>query len=1176
MTTGSGSRGSLLRQTATSYMALDSSAPNHSSYLANNILNLVHISTIEDGSGTAQGKTTYGYDESAPVGSGVTTQHNSSPPDGSYRGNQTSVDRWLNGGTDPKNTTAYFDTGMKDVAKDPKTNPTTYGYGTNAYVTTDFKGAYVTSITNALNQVEYFNYAFDTGSLTDHWDLNLQKTAYSYDSMRRVTTVNYPESGLTTYNYNSDLLSSSYWACTSHSTSVLEVTVSKSITSTVTLRTNALFDQLGRPVQTQVASDPSGTDCTDTTYDSLGRVSTVSNPYRATSDPTYGIATSTYDGLGRTTNVNHQDNNNTTTPYSANCATVTNPSGNARKMCNDGLGRLTQVYEDPGSSPHKNYLTSYTYNVFDDLLTVVQGTQKPCGGSYSRQFIYDSLSRLAAACNPESGTTSYTYDANGNVTKRTDARSVSTTYGYDDLNRVTSKSYSDGFTPPVTFAYDAASITLGGQNLTSSNPVGRMIAAYTTGSSGQLLSATANSYDKVGRISGQSYCMPYYCAWQPASFLSSSYTYDLAGDVYQSDHNGFWNPVNFTVTQTLDGAQRVTSVTSSFYDNLHPENLAQSISYTPFGAIKSLTNGCAGTGGNNCSNSAQEALETYDYNNRLQLVRTQLGTAASGQSAQYNCKVHDYYQSSGNASACTFPYPSSPPTSGDSGNVWGYWYSNSNTTFDHSATFGYDSVNRLTSAAATGNSTYSLSFSYTGDGSTGQYGNMQCTGSAGCTSGLTFSASSNHITTSGYSYDAAGNVLSDGGFTYQYDGEGRLISLDGQPGQACASGAVFCNTYDAFGRVVEETLPVWLNGSQTSNTTVSDIGYDPWGQRHNFVYGSAAGGYNADEFISTMPGGRAIAYYNENNVRGTYFEHPDALGTVTEWTDSSGNVAIGNQKFYPWGEAWGGQVAWFGDPNFAGMEHRNAEGFDVTPNRQYNPAIGRWMTPDPSNLSVDFWMPQTWNRYSYALNNPLSIVDRNGLWPTYIHNDIINEAFPGMSAEDLKILTDASHSMDYGPGQQTAALSFEHGMRNGMAGQTASEAEAQSDAFIAQNEHDAARIQADWIASGHSGIAPAALTAFGNALHTIEDRLSPAHAGFQPWYGQSWWNPSAWRHYLREAHISPAQMNSAVSAARQAFQQTFGTGWDEFDLMRLQMQQEQGVATHQLCFTDDNGNMVCR
>ena len=86
------------------------------------------------------------------------------------------------------------------------------------------------------------------------------------------------------------------------------------------------------------------------------------------------------------------------------------------------------------------------------------------------------------------------------------------------------------------------------------------------------------------------------------------------------------------------------------------------------------------------------------------------------------------------------------------------------------------------------------------------------------------------------------------------------------------------------------------------------------------------------------------------------------------------------------------------------------------------------MSSDPSNLSVDFWMPQTWNRYSYTLNNPLSMVDRNGQWPTSVHNQIINEAFPGMSAQDLQTLKDASYNMDYGPGQQSAALSFEHGM----------------------------------------------------------------------------------------------------------------------------------------------------
>lgn len=99
--------------------------------------------------------------------------------------------------------------------------------------------------------------------------------------------------------------------------------------------------------------------------------------------------------------------------------------------------------------------------------------------------------------------------------------------------------------------------------------------------------------------------------------------------------------------------------------------------------------------------------------------------------------------------------------------------------------------------------------------------------------------------------------------------------------------------------------------------------------------------------------------------------------------------------------------------------------------------------------------PQTWSRYSYALNNPLNLVDRNGLWPWYIHDRVIEQAFPGMSKQDLQILEDASAHMDSDPGQQSAAMAFEHGMRNGLTDQTPSEAAEQADAFIAQNEHNA-------------------------------------------------------------------------------------------------------------------------
>lgn len=93
------------------------------------------------------------------------------------------------------------------------------------------------------------------------------------------------------------------------------------------------------------------------------------------------------------------------------------------------------------------------------------------------------------------------------------------------------------------------------------------------------------------------------------------------------------------------------------------------------------------------------------------------------------------------------------------------------------------------------------------------------------------------------------------------------------------------------------------------------------------------------------------------------------------------------------------------------------------------------------------------------------------------------------------------------------------------------------DDYIAENEHDAKEIQAEWIASGQTGIAPGALAAFGNALHAITDSKSPSHAGFQKvnWLTLPW--------HLREG-IPFAYMDrkrAAAAAARAAFYQVFGT-----------------------------------
>jgi hypothetical protein len=47
------------------------------------------------------------------------------------------------------------------------------------------------------------------------------------------------------------------------------------------------------------------------------------------------------------------------------------------------------------------------------------------------------------------------------------------------------------------------------------------------------------------------------------------------------------------------------------------------------------------------------------------------------------------------------------------------------------------------------------------------------------------------------------------------------------------------------------------------------------------------------------------------------------------------------------------------------------------------------------------------------------------------------------------------------------------------------------------------------------------LAVFGNALHTVTDRTSPAHEGQQPWAGKPWWNYQSIWHGIRKAFPRP-------------------------------------------------------
>ncbi|MFL6436911.1 MAG: RHS repeat-associated core domain-containing protein [Terriglobales bacterium] len=133
------------------------------------------------------------------------------------------------------------------------------------------------------------------------------------------------------------------------------------------------FDGLGRVVQAR-SVDPEGDDFVDTTYDSLGRVRTVSNPHRTASSSSDGISTTEYDALGRVRFVTRPDGSQIETQYSGNCATTYDETRRARKSCNDALGRLVRV-DEPSPGAGSGSVANGSLAINGPLLTTTVGGQ---------------------------------------------------------------------------------------------------------------------------------------------------------------------------------------------------------------------------------------------------------------------------------------------------------------------------------------------------------------------------------------------------------------------------------------------------------------------------------------------------------------------------------------------------------------------------------------------------------------------------------------------------------------------------------------------------------------------------------------------------------------------------------------------------------------------------------
>ncbi len=112
------------------------------------------------------------------------------------------------------------------------------------------------------------------------------------------------------------------------------------------------------------------------------------------------------------------------------------------------------------------------------------------------------------------------------------------------------------------------------------------------------------------------------------------------------------------------------------------------------------------------------------------------------------------------------------------------------------------------------------------------------------------------------------------------------------------------------------------------------------------------------------------------------YYHLDAVGNVRVVTNQAGQV-VERHDYLPFGEECltppCTPLQGTNTRKFTGKERDAETGLDYFGARYYGSKIARFTTVDPVyNWNANLVSPQRWNRYAYALNNPLRNVDPDG------------------------------------------------------------------------------------------------------------------------------------------------------------------------------------------------------
>lgn len=883
----------------------------------------------------------------------------------SWRGNLTRTSRWLDLPTSTwLNSDLEYDVaGNVTRSIDARGNATTLNYGDNfgspngeaqtntapTELGTLQSYAFLTSVSNALNHTSFAQFDYYLGVPVDGQDVNgVVATGYYTNSqgqtdpldrpLRVVQAVGTSAQNQGTFTYDD----ANRTIIIKNDLHAFNDSLNKSV---------MVYDGFGRTTEERKYEDVYSFIATRKSFDALGRVYRVSNPFRSGETVVWTITR--YDALNRVYEIETPDGAHVNTAYNNNLVTIVDQQGKQRRSQSDALGRLKQVVEDPIGL---NYATTYTYDVLDNLRKVEQDTQR-------RYFLYDSLSNLIRVKNPEQSDNSqllpsmidpvtgqsswsvfYTYDANGNPDARVDARNMITTFGYDALNRNTTITYSaNANTPNIINRYDAA-ISYG---------KGRLWQSETTGDKGTMVAA--GSFDAQGRPLSLSQQFKTGRAWSQAYTVQR--TYNASGGVSSQTY-----PSGHSINYSYDDVGRTQSFSGNLGDGVQ-RTYAEQISYDVRGRVEQEKYGTQIT-----------LYNKRRYNVRGQLYDLRLSTQPRSVSAtDWDRGCLAFYYSVNNQAL-------GGSGTDNSGNLMKseVYVPNADGSYNVlQDRYEYDSLNRLQHVNEYQYGTQQVFVqAYIYD----RWGNRSINQSSSSVVNklpFTVDASTNRLGVpvnlpGELLYDDAGNLTKD---TYSssdvrtYDAENRLeINTNG-------ANQVSRFTYDSSGARVRRLV----NGTEVWQVYGMDDEL-----LAEYVAGSAPSsaqkehGYRNRELLVTAT--------NTGNVEWLIC---DQLGTPRLVADKIGGLSgVKRHDYLPFGEEIGqniggrtslqGYVADGVRQQFTGKERDYETGLDYFGARYYSSMQGRFTSPDKPLADQDPIYPQSWNLYNYVRNNPLKYVDEFG------------------------------------------------------------------------------------------------------------------------------------------------------------------------------------------------------